>query len=104
MPCRWRWNAAFDDKPQFWSDCENKTYTFESDVDFWSCYHPSWGRHKARTRPAPGNHDYVTPGATGYFNYFGAAAGPAGQGYYSYDLRQWHIVVISTLAQTNPGP
>ena len=83
----------------------DNTYPIGSDVDFWSCYHPSWGRHKARTRPAPGNHDYAIPGAPGYFNYFGAAAGPAGQGYYSYDLGQWHIVVInSMLAQTNPGP
>ncbi len=31
--------------------------------EFAECYDPSWGRHKERTRPAAGNHDYLTPGA-----------------------------------------
>src|SRR5690242_19779893 len=43
---------------------------------FRNCYDPTWGRHKARTRPSPGNHDYVTPGAAAYFDYFGESAGP----------------------------
>ena len=43
--------------------------------EFAVCYDPSWGRHKARTRPSPGNHDYNTSGAAGYYAYFGAAAG-----------------------------
>lgn len=51
-----------------------------------ACYDSSWGRNKARTRPAPGNHDYVTSGARAYFEYFGAAAGDPRRGYYSYDL------------------
>ena len=51
--------------------------------EFANCYDPSWGRHKARTRPVPGNHDYNVPGASAYFDYFGATAGPYGQGYYS---------------------
>jgi calcineurin-like phosphoesterase family protein len=29
-----------------------------------------WGQLKARTRPVPGNHEYETPGALGYFLYF----------------------------------
>ena len=65
-------------------------------TEFATCYAPSWGRHKARTRPAAGNHDYNTSGASGYFNYFGAAAGNPGEGYYSYDLGAWHIVVINS--------
>ena len=60
------------------------------------CYAPSWGRHKARTRPAPGNHDYKTDGAAGYFDYFGAAAGSKGRGWYSYDLAGWHVVVLDS--------
>jgi hypothetical protein len=63
---------------------------------FANCYHPSWGRHKARTRPAAGNHEYQTSGATGYFNYFGAAAGDPKKGYYSYNLGAWHIVVLNS--------
>jgi hypothetical protein len=60
------------------------------------CYDKTWGRHKARTRPAPGNHEYHTPGAAGYFQYFGKAAGPAKRGYYSFDLGPWHIIALNS--------
>jgi hypothetical protein len=53
----------------------------------------------ARTKPAPGNHDYITTGATGYYGYFGAAAGDATKGYYSYELGTWHIVVVNAECQ-----
>lgn len=59
-------------------------------------YEPTWGRHKARTKPSPGNHEYNTPGAAGYFAYFGELAGPANRGYYSYDLGNWHVVSLNT--------
>ena len=65
-------------------------------TEFANCYDPTWGRHKARTRPAPGNHEYSTAGATGYFGYFGAAAGDPSKGYYSYDLGAWHIVMLNS--------
>lgn len=71
-------------------------YEAGTPVEFAACYDPSWGRHKARTRPTPGNHDYLTPGASGYFDYFGAAAGDPGKGYYSYDLGSWHIIVLNS--------
>ncbi len=64
--------------------------------EFANCYDPTWGRHKARTRPAAGNHEYNTAGASGYYDYFGAAAGDPQQGYYSYDLGAWHIVVLNS--------
>jgi hypothetical protein len=64
--------------------------------DFSQCYNPSWGRHLSRTRPTPGNHDYHIAGAAPYFAYFGARAGPAGKGYYSYDEGSWHIVVLNS--------
>src|SRR5256714_3979248 len=60
------------------------------------CYNPTWGRHKAATRPTPGEIEYKSSGASGYFSYFGAAAGTAGQGYYSYDLGDWHVVVLNS--------
>ena len=63
---------------------------------FADCYDPTWGRHKARTRPSPGNHDYYAPDAAPYFAYFGAAAGPPGRGYYSYELGTWHVVVLNS--------
>ena len=54
------------------------------------------GRHKARTSPSPGNHDYHTPGAAGYYAYFGASAGDPAKGYYSYDIGGWHIIALNT--------
>ena len=65
-------------------------------AQFRDCYGPSWGRFKARTRPAVGNHEYSTAGAQPYFEYFGAAAGPSGRGYYSYDMGTWHVVVLNS--------
>jgi calcineurin-like phosphoesterase family protein len=57
---------------------------------------PTWGRLKPLLRPAPGNHEYQTPGAAGYFDYFGPAAGERSQGWYSYDLGTWHLVVLNS--------
>jgi hypothetical protein len=64
--------------------------------EFKNCYDPAWGRFKDRTKPALGNHEYAEPGASGYFQYWGTQAGPAGKGYYSYDLGAWHVVVLNT--------
>ncbi len=63
---------------------------------FLQCYDPSWGRHKARTRPAPGNHDYRTSGAAGYFGYFGGSAGDPRTGYYAYNLGKWRVLVLNS--------
>ncbi|HEV1992834.1 MAG TPA: metallophosphoesterase [Candidatus Acidoferrum sp.] len=71
-------------------------YEKGSAEEFKNCYHPAWGRFKDRTKPALGNHEYVEPTASGYFRYWGAQAGPQGKGYYSYDLGDWHIVVMNT--------
>jgi hypothetical protein len=71
-------------------------YTDATSTEFANCYGPTWGRHKARTTPAPGNHEYQTAGATGYFNYFGAAAGDPTQGYYDYRLGAWHVIVLNS--------
>ena len=50
-------------------------YPDGSDEQFAKCYGPTWGRFKDRTRPAPGNHEYHSIGASGYTNYFGPIAG-----------------------------
>ena len=63
--------------------------------EFNNCYDPTWGRQKARTFPTPGNHEYRTANASGYFSYFGAAAGDPQKGYYSYDIGAWHIIAIN---------
>lgn len=71
-------------------------YPVGSPENFTECYDPSWGEFRSRTRPALGNHDVMTDGAGGYFGYFGALAGPRPEGYYSYDLGEWHVVVLNS--------
>lgn len=63
---------------------------------FRDCYDHSWGRHKWRTRPAIGNHERLSENAAGYFDYFGAAAGPWGRGYYSYEVGAWRIIALDS--------
>jgi Calcineurin-like phosphoesterase len=60
------------------------------------CYDRTWGRVKDRTRPAPGNHEFHSAGASFYFQYFGPAAGDPKDGFYSYDLGTWHIIVLNS--------
>jgi hypothetical protein len=75
----------------------DNAYESGTPAEFAQCYDPTWGRFKSRTRPAAGNHDYVTPDATGYKAYFGAAAtNGKGKTWYSYDLGTWHIVVLDS--------
>ena len=76
----------------------DNVYSNGTPTEFTNCYGPSWGRAsiKARTRPVPGNHDYNTANATGYFGYFGSAAGDPAKGYYAYDLGAWRIYVLNT--------
>src|SRR5207245_2411795 len=67
------------------------------------CYGPSWGRHLSRTRAVLGNHEYDSSStADGAFDYFGDRAGPRGLGYYSFDLGDWHVVVLNDNAK-GPG-
>src|SRR6185503_6111453 len=72
---------------------------------FNNCYQPSWGRHKARTRPAVGEKEYKTANAAGFNQYFGAAGGALGNYYYSYNLGAWHIMVLNDqIAMTVGSP
>ena len=61
-----------------------------------ACYDRTWGKEKSRTKPAPGNHEFHSAGAMYYFQYFGAVAGDPRQGYYSYELGTWHIIVLNS--------
>jgi hypothetical protein len=69
-------------------------YEDGSASDLANCFDPTWGRQRARSRPGLGNHDFRTPGASAYFEYWGAAAGPGTRGYYSYDVGTWHVVTL----------
>jgi acid phosphatase type 7 len=83
-------------------------------AQFRNCYDPTWGGSHLGQRtditptlynpqmwdltrlPAVGNHEYRTPGASAYFDYFGAKAGAPSKGYYSYDVGSWHFVVLNS--------
>ena len=67
------------------------------------CYEPTWGRHRDRTRPTPGNHEYETAGASAYFNYFGENAGPGGLGFYSFEVGNWHVVSLNSNTLASEG-
>jgi len=71
-------------------------YTEGTAEQFRACYDPVWGRHKARTRPAPGNHEYGSAGAAPYFAYFGSNAGPSGLGYYRYHKGSWLVFSLNS--------
>jgi acid phosphatase type 7 len=74
----------------------DNAYPEGSVEDFNEFYEPTWGEFKNRTKPVPGNHEYYTEGARGYFEYFGEAAGDPEEGYYSYELGSWHIVALNS--------
>ena len=76
----------------------DNAYESGTAAEFRDCYDTAWGRHRDRTRPAPGNHDWETAGLAGYLDYFGAAAqGPDGSSWYSYDLGTWHVIVLDSM-------
>lgn len=70
-------------------------YFGEDLATFQTGYGSSWGAFKAITHPVTGNHEYEVPGASGYFDYFGSAAGPRGKGWYSWDLGAWHFIALN---------
>jgi hypothetical protein len=99
----------------------DNAYVKGTSDDFANCYDPTWGQFKARTMPSLGNHEYMTAGASAYFDYFSATNGflppaapvpntPAnpgltpGAGYYSYDLGSWHIISLNSNCATSTKP
>jgi calcineurin-like phosphoesterase family protein len=65
-------------------------------TQFRQSYDLSWGRYKSVTHPSVGNHEYLTTGASGYFDYFGAAAGARTEGWYSFNIGGWHLVALNS--------
>jgi acid phosphatase type 7 len=63
---------------------------------FHNSYALSWGKELSISRPVPGNHEYETPGAAGYFAYFGAHAGPTKHGWYAYTLGGWRMLALNS--------
>jgi acid phosphatase type 7 len=69
----------------------DNVYDIGTFTQYMNCYDPTWGRHKSRTKPIPGNHEYNTSGAAGYFQYFNNI--PA---YYAYNLGDWRIYALNS--------
>ena len=76
-------------------------------TQFRNCFGATWGdstkRIMKKIHPTPGNHEYLSPGADPYFDYFKASAGNRGEGYYSYDVGAWHVVVLNSELVVNSG-
>ncbi len=70
--------------------------------EFRRSYDRNWGRFKSRTRPVPGNHEYNTPGAAGFFRYF-AKQLRGDDGWYSFDLGRWHLVALNSRKGSPPS-
>lgn len=74
----------------------DNAYYSGSARDFTECYNPTWGRHRERTKPTAGNHDYETPGASGFFDYFEEQLGPRNPGYYVYRVGSWRVIGLNS--------
>jgi 3',5'-cyclic AMP phosphodiesterase CpdA len=71
--------------------------------DYLKCFDPFWGHFRRRWRPVPGNHEYETPGAAGYFQYFGEAAGPQGRSFYSFRAGDWLVLMLDSNIPVRQG-
>ena len=97
--------AALTAQPDLALTLGDSQYEDATVAKYQASYEPTWGRLKSITRPTPGNHEYETPGAVGYFDYFngpGRRRGPAGdraKGYYSFDIGRWHLVALNANCQ-----
>ncbi len=78
-------------------------YPNGAETEFTRCYDATWGRHRSRTTPIVGVHDFIAPNAQGYFNYFGTIAGDPNRGYYSYNYGAWHVVIINDICSSSSG-
>ena len=70
-------------------------YNESSLAQFNGSYAKSWGALRSRTRPAIGNHEYLTPGASGYYTYFRNRQ-PGPPGYYRVAAGAWQVFVLNS--------
>lgn len=83
----------------------DNVYPYGTLAAYNDCYQPSWGRHKARTWPVVGNHEYTSemPNAEGYHAYFGERAGPIGKAYYTTTFGDWQVIVLNSEISMKAG-
>jgi acid phosphatase type 7 len=95
--------ALLDSLPGTVLTLGDTVYDDGSADEFERCYLPSWGRFRHRTYPAPGNHDYQTFEAMGYYGFFGPRAGQPGKGWYSFDRGRWHLIALNSNCEVVGG-
>lgn len=88
--------ALVDTLPGFILGLGDFSYEEGTIEQFRNCFDPVMGRHVDRIEPVPGNHEYRTPNAAGYFEYFGAAAGDPTKGYYERTKGNWQILYLNS--------
>lgn len=80
-------------------------YPDGTSADFADCFGPTWGRFTDRMIAVPGNHEYHTPGAEPYFDWFGGAAGTTGTSWYATDVGSWRVYALdANCDQVDCGP
>jgi len=87
--------------PRYALTVGDNAYPNGTAYDFNAKYHPAWGGFKGKTRPVPGNHDYRTVGARGYFGYF--ADQVHGRPYYAFDAGAWRLYALNSEIPTGAG-
>ncbi|WP_353471665.1 metallophosphoesterase [Salipiger sp. H15] len=78
-------------------------YSSGKPVEFSDCFDPLWKADRGRTLPTPGNHEYKTPDAFGYYQYWGERAGPGSRGYYAVHAGNWLILSLNSEVDASPG-
>ncbi len=76
-------------------------YSSGTPYEFANCFDPIWGVLNDRTLPTPGNHEYYTPAAYAYFDYWGAQAGPERRGYYAIRYKNWLMLSLNSEVPAN---
>lgn len=78
----------------------DNAYPDGSEANFSQCFDPLWDTMTRRMFPSVGNHEYRTPDAKGYFDYFaekGRDVGERGKGWYAYDLgTSWRAISLNS--------
>lgn len=104
--CKWDTDEAtarlLDGIPGTVFTLGDNAYDKGSSAEFSACYAPTWGRHLSRTHPSPGNREYITPGAAGYYAYFIIGSEPVPP-YYAYDVGAWRVYSLNSEVEVAAG-
>jgi hypothetical protein len=89
--------VAADPTASYFVPLGDNQYQNGSLSNYEAYYHPKVGaKLNAITKPIPGNHEYVTPEAAGYYDYFGVKAGDPDKGYYSVSSDGWRLIFLNS--------